>query len=102
MAKFNFNLASYPEEFDFPLIKEFGWYSPTNKKDNLGGVSRDHILSVRFGFLNNIDPKIIAHPANCQLLLHSDNISKNHRSHISLEDLLLKIEKWEKKYHQFP
>ena len=98
MAKFNFNLASYPEEFDFSLIEKVGWYSPTNKKNNLGGVSRDHILSVKFGFINDVDPKIIAHPANCQLLPHNENISKNHRSHISLEDLLIRIESWNQKY----
>jgi YHS domain-containing protein len=98
MAKFNFNLATYPEEFDFSLIKKFGWYSPTNKKDNLGGVSRDHIVSVKFGFINDIDPKIISHPANCQLLVHNENISKNHRSHMSLENLLLRIGWWEQKY----
>lgn len=31
---FKFNLADYPEHFDFSLIEKYGWYSPTNKKNN--------------------------------------------------------------------
>ncbi len=97
-SKFRFNLADYPEEFDFELIKKYGWYSPTNKKNNLNGVSRDHIISVKFGHDNNIDPKIISHPANCQLLVHSKNISKYSNSGLSIVDLKNKIELWNKKY----
>lgn len=98
-CKFNFNLADYNEEFDFKLVEEYGWYSPSNKKNNLGGVSRDHMFSIREGFDLKIDPKIISHPANCELLIHSKNISKNKKSSISLEDLLTKIEEFDKKYN---
>lgn len=97
-SKFQFNLASFPEEFDFELIKKYGWYSPTNKNNNLGGVSRDHKYSVKDGYKNKIDPYILAHPANCQLLIHTLNISKNYRSSISLEKLLEDIQAWDKKY----
>lgn len=98
-CKFNFNLADYKEEFDFKLVKEYGWYSPSNKKNNLGGVSRDHMFSIREGFEMNIDPKILSHPANCQLLIHSKNISKHRKSSITLEELLTKIEEFDKKYN---
>lgn len=95
---FDFVLSDYPEEFDFDLIKKYGWYSPSNKKNNLGGISRDHIMSVAYGFQNNIDPAIISHPANCRLMIHSENISKSAKSDMSLEELLLKIKKWNNKY----
>jgi hypothetical protein len=98
-CNFNFNLADYPEEFDFNLIEQYGWYSPSNKKNNLGGVSRDHILSVKDGFESNINPKVISHPANCQLLIHSKNISKHRKSSITLEELMIRIEKFDKKYN---
>ena len=98
-CKFNFNLADYKEEFDFSLVEQYGWYSPSNKKNNLGGVSRDHMFSVKDGFEMNIDPKILSHPANCKLLIHSKNISKHRNSSIALEELLKRIEEFDKKYN---
>lgn len=100
LCKFKFALSDFPDEFEFSLVEEFGWYSPTNKNNNLGGVSRDHILSVSFGYENKIDPKIISHPANCRLMIHRDNISKNSKSDITLEELLEKIENWNIKHYE--
>jgi hypothetical protein len=97
-TKFKFNLSDYPKEFDFSLIKKYGWYSPTNKNNNLKGVSRDHMLSVREGFEIGIDPKLISHPANCKLMIHNENISKNKRSSITYEELLERIKIFEEKY----
>ena len=96
---FKFNLKDYPDEFDFSLIEQFGWYKAKNRGDNLNGVSRDHIISVKFGFDNNIDPKIISHPANCNLLRHSENVSKGKKCDLSIEGLLNKIEIWNHKYY---
>jgi predicted nucleic acid-binding Zn ribbon protein len=95
---FTFKLNDYSEEFDFDLIKKYGWYKPKNRGNNINGVSRDHKLSIKEGFNKNIDPKIISHPANCELLIHSKNIAKNKNSSISLEELLIAIEKWNVKY----
>jgi len=97
-CNFRFNLSDYPDYFDFSLIEKYGWYSPTNKKNNLEGVSRDHIFSVREGFELGIDPKIISHPANCRLMKHTDNISKNKKSSITLEELLQKINEFDGKF----
>jgi hypothetical protein len=63
--------------------------SPTNKNNNLGGVSRDHMFSVREGFEMGIDTKIISHPANCRLMVHTENISKNKKSILTIEELLI-------------
>lgn len=95
---FKFNLSEYPDHFDFSLIEKFGWYSPTNKKNNLNGVSRDHMLSVREGFDLGIEADIIAHPANCRLMIHNENISKNKKSVLTKDELLERIEKFENKY----
>lgn len=100
-CNFNFSLSDYPDEFDFSLIKQYGFYSPTNKKNNLNGVSRDHMYSVCEGYKNNVSPKIISHPANCKLLRHTDNISKNKKSSITLEELLERIKEWEIKYGKY-
>ena len=100
-ASFKFNLATYKNEFNFGLIDLFGWYKAKNNGDNLGGVSRDHIFSVNEGFKRNINPLILAHPANCRLMIHTDNISKNKKSDITLEDLLEKIKLFDLKYGNF-
>jgi hypothetical protein len=98
-SNFKFSLKDYPNEFDFTLVERYGWYSPTNKKNNLNGVSRDHMFSVKEGFDKGIDPKIISHPANCRLMIHNDNISKNKKSVITIEELLERIKKFEEKYN---
>jgi hypothetical protein len=97
-CRFQFGIKNYPQEFDFSLIEKYGWYKPKNHGNNLGGVSRDHIMSVKWGFENKIDPKYIRHPANCQLLIHSDNISKGKKQSITLDILLERIRVWDSKY----
>ncbi len=97
-CNFKFNVFDYPNEFDLHLIKTHGWYSPTNKRNNLKGVSKDHMYSVMDGYKNKVSSEIISHPANCKLMLYSDNSRKKDSSSIRLEDLLKKISHWDKKY----
>lgn len=101
-CQFNFSLSDYPNEFDFKLIEKYGWYKAKNHGDNLSGISRDHMISVKYGYENNISPKTIKHPANCELLLHSDNSSKQKNCSITLNDLLKKINNWNIKYDELP
>ena len=98
-CEFQFTLSDYPEEFDFKLIQEHGWYSPSNKDNNLKGISRDHLYSVKDGFINKVDPTIISHPANCKLVIHTDNQRKNVKSDITLEGLKERINIWNLKYN---
>jgi len=65
---------------------------------NIDGVSRDHIISVSFGFNNGIDPNIIAHPANCRIVLQSQNKRKAESCLMTLDQLLTKISEWDNKY----
>lgn len=97
-CNFKFNISDFVEEFDFSLVEKHGWYKPTNRGNNLMGISRDHLYSVRDGFINKIDPKIISHPANCELMLHIQNSKKNSNSSITFEELLDRIKKWELRY----
>lgn len=94
-CEFKFDIKKYKDRFDFKLVEQYGWYSPTNKGNNLKGVSRDHLYSVRNGFINKVDPEIIKHPANCALMLHKDNNFKNYNSSITLDELLKRIEEWD-------
>jgi hypothetical protein len=97
-CKFKFNLSEYPNEFDFSLIEKYGWYKAKNNGNNLGGVSRDHMLSVSEGYKLSIDPYFLSHPANCKLMVHSENISKNKKSSITKEELIEKVTNWDLKY----
>ena len=97
-CSFKFSLNDFPEEFDFSLIEKYGWYSAANRGNNLNGVSRDHMISIMYGFKNGIPAKIISHPANCTLMRHNDNVSKSTGCSITLEELKLRIEEWDKKY----
>jgi hypothetical protein len=98
-ASFKFNIYSYPNLFNLELIKQHGWYSPggrsnSNKNVNLTGVSRDHLYSVSDGWNHNIEPSVLSHPANCNLILHNDNIRKGNNSSITLMELKQRIELW--------
>jgi len=97
-CSFNFSIRDYPNEFDSKLIEKYGWYSATNRGNNLGGVSRDHMVSVKYGFINNIPTEYIKHPANCKLLIHNENISKGAKISITYEELLERIKLWNNKY----
>lgn len=97
-CKFKFGVKSYPEEFDFDLIRKYGWYKAVNNGNNINGVSRDHMFSVMDGYRNNIAPELIAHPANCRLIKHSENQSKCDDSIITLQELLDRINIWNEKY----
>lgn len=100
-TKFIFSLKTYSADLDIKLLELYGFYSPKNGKINLNGVSRDHMYSVNDGFKNNINPLILAHPANCKLLRHNDNISKNKKSSITLEELLHRIKYFDDKYGKY-
>lgn len=102
-ARFKFNVYNFPNEFDLNLIEQYGWYTCPGKKrknsnKNINGVSRDHIISVSYGYKNNIDPKIISHPANCRIIKHSENKKKSTDCQMTIDELLSKIEIWNKKY----
>lgn len=102
-ARFKFNVYCYPDEFDLSLIEQHGWYTCPGLKrkgqpKNTLGVSRDHIISVSYGFANNIDPKIISHPANCRIIPHSENKRKSTKCDLTVDQLLEKIKIWNEKY----
>jgi len=86
---FNFNMS----EKEKHLLKRNGIFSA---KNNSRGVVRDHLLSRRYGFENNIPVWIISHPANCEIILHSKNVKRSltNDNQITLEELLERINKY--------
>jgi hypothetical protein len=87
-CRFNFNVYDYPTCFDLKLLEEYGWYTASNRGNNLDGISRDHSYSVREGFRNNIDPKIISHPANCVLMRQNENSKKKTKCNITIGEFV--------------
>jgi hypothetical protein len=99
-CKFNFGITRYPEWFQYAseLINMHGWYSASNRGNNLSGCSRDHLYSVSDGFKNNILPSLLAHPANCGIIPHRQNQSKNKNSSITLDELYIRINQFDLHY----
>lgn len=96
LCKFTFNIYDYPNYFNLDLITTHGIYSPSNSnKPNMGGISRDHMISVKYGFTNNIDPFFLSHPANCALVLQTMNSSKKTKCTLTLEELIERIDQWD-------
>ena len=105
LCRFTFNVFDFPEEFDLQLLAKYGWFSPNGYKRrnttvNLNGVSRDHLYTVSDGFQNNVDPTILAHPANCSLMVHNGPNGNNSKkkSSITIDELKARIDRWNQKY----
>jgi hypothetical protein len=65
---------------------------------DINAFSRDHMFSVSDGHRLNIDPRLIAHPANCRIIQQRVNLNKSHNSCISIDELLFRIKEWDLKY----
>jgi hypothetical protein len=99
-CEFDFDFKTFEAEFNTTDLKKLGWYSPSNKGNNLNGVSKDHMYSVKEGFINKIDPEIIKHPANCQLLKYSENSIKKTSCSITIDELISRIKEWNDKFNK--
>lgn len=96
LCNFTHDLKLYPNEYDLSLLEVHGMFHP---KKNPKGVSRDHMYSVHDGYHNKVDPSILKHPANCQIILQSDNTIKHSTSCITYEELIERIQQWNLKYN---
>jgi len=101
LTKFKFHLKYYSDEFDFILIENNGWYKAKNNGDNVDGVSRDHMISVKDGFRKLINPLLISHPSNCELIINRKNQSKSDKCSLTIEELLNRVEIFEIKYGKY-
>lgn len=63
-------------------------------EDNPDAYHVDHIVSVSEGFREGIPPEIISSPPNLRCIPASDNMQKNHRSDMTIEQLYEAYESW--------
>jgi len=87
-CQFTFNPYSIREIPGYHLLLELGIYHPLL---NPNGVCRDHMISIEYGWRNDIDPSIISSPLNCQFITNIENIKKGSTSSITIDTLLEKI-----------
>lgn len=105
----NGNILSMEDKSDIQIYKSFvSFYSnknfrkyyyfinPKRLKRGRNDYHLDHNYSISEGFRNNIPIWIICHPCNLQMMDWNENISKNKKCNHTLEELLEKIEKFEK------
>ena len=92
-CRFRLTGKDLPKIEGFGLMQTYKMYHPVN---NINGVSRDHMVSVFDGWKNGYDPIHIGHPANCRFILQSENLKKSSNSVITYEQLLERIENWDK------
>jgi hypothetical protein len=91
-------------------LKKYGIF---NIQNNRNGCVRDHMYSRKSGFINGVFPIILRHPANCQCLTFSENISKAQKNKskvdnqlefkddvISLEELFNRIYSFNKEWKE--
>ena len=90
---FRFPRSEYSRIPGFELVNQYGWYKPS--KNRWFGATRDHMISRNYGWTHKIDPEIIRHPANCQIMLSTDNSSKGEKCTITVEELMERIKHWE-------
>lgn len=90
LAEFKLKPRDLPRLKGYDLFLERGVWSLNNKR----GVVRDHMLSIKDGWLQEIDPAIISHPANCQFLSVNENSVKGDKSWMTYEELLSRIQNW--------
>jgi len=90
---FRFPRSEYSRIPGFELVNQYGWYKPA--KNRWFGATRDHMISRNYGWTHKIDPEIIRHPANCQIMLSTDNSSKGEKCTITVEELMERIKHWE-------
>jgi len=92
-----FEFNSLTTDTEKELLRDHGVF---DNKSNTKGCVRDHLLSRRYGYDNNVPPEIISHPANCEIVLHSENVRRRSvrdgDDQITLEQLMERINKFDR------
>ena len=81
-------------ERNYDLFKNV--INPKGLKRSWKANHLDHIFSISVGFKNGIDPFLIAHPCNLQMLKAKLNKKKNSKCDHTIEELLEKVNNFDK------
>jgi hypothetical protein len=98
-CRFKLNNRDHSELFDGLLIKKYGWYTPPSESScNYNGVTWDHLFPIHLGFSSHIDPNVMRHPANAELVPFSENLRRYRKQRnglITLDQLQGRIASWD-------
>jgi hypothetical protein len=76
-------------------LSELDNYEKRGRAGRVGAYHLDHIISIKYGFDNNIDPEIIAHICNLKFITWEENYSKRTKSGMTVDTLINKILEYE-------
>ena len=93
-CKFKFSPWDEPKIIGYDLLSKYTFCKSQNQKPNTNYLHRDHMISISYGWENNISSSIISHPANCQIMTVKENCSKYTKCSITLDNLLKRIDNW--------
>ena len=94
LASFRITALNIRKVKGFHLLESLGWY---DRETNPNGVVKDHRVSVKFGFDNQVDPEVIGHLANCEFLPVKANLAKSSSCSLTLKELREEIKGWKHK-----
>jgi hypothetical protein len=96
-CKFKISKTTYPELFDTALLEKHGWYRAANHPlgYNPRGATWDHLFRIEDGFRAGVDPDIMSHPANAEMISWEDNFARKN-SKLTLDELMQRIDAWKK------
>ncbi len=94
-CEFKFNSNLYQYIIGNNLLKTYKWF---NSSYNPNGVVKDHRISRIYGWENKINPNLISHPANCEIMLQITNAFKSGNCSITVKELKEAIKEWDMKY----
>lgn len=96
-CKFKISKTLHPELFKTQLLEQYGWYRAANhpKGYNPKGATWDHLFRVEDGYKLSVDPAVMSHPANAEMISWEENFARK-TSIITYDELLSRINKWKK------
>lgn len=94
-CKFSMSKTQYPQLFNSDLLNTHGWYRASNhpKGYNPHGATWDHLFRIEDGFKLGVDPAIMRHPANAEMISWKENFERK-TSKITYQELLNRIAQW--------
>ena len=93
-CKFKFSPWTEYKIEGYDLLKSYEFCKQQNQDKNKSYIHRDHMISIAYGWENNIPSEHISHPANCQIMLAIDNIKKGIKCSLTYDELLIRIQNW--------
>lgn len=90
MCRFKICLDNIHTIKGFDKLVTYGLYE---KNTNPNGVVKDHRISIKYGFDNNLSHDIIGNIANCEFLRYNENAIKSDKNAITINELLFEMKK---------